>query len=380
VAVTWPSGVSAAGVASGIKVDGSLDVGLLSFDEPLVWAGTFTRNAAAAAPVQWCRAAIGNKVRALVVNSGNANACTGAEGEAAVRATATAAAQALGCSVDEVLIASTGPIGVQLPIELLTASLPGAFASLSGDLDAFSRSIMTTDTRPKIAREAAGDASIVGVAKGAAMLAPNMATMLAFIATDVALDDASLSAALSGAVEQSFNRISVDACESTNDSVFLFSTGKQIVDEERFATALTTVCRSLAEKMVRDAEGGSRLVHVEIEGAADEAHACELARAVVSSALWKAAVHGADPNWGRIASALGSADRDLDLGALEIAIGSEIVFSGGAPFGSLEAAAKEMDPGEFTVRCRVGTGPGTVEFLTCDLSPEYVTLNATGTS
>jgi glutamate N-acetyltransferase/amino-acid N-acetyltransferase len=357
-----------------------LDVGVLSFEEPVAWAGTFTLNAAAAAPVQWCRAALGTKVHALVVNSGNANACTGPAGDAAVDATAAAAAEVLGCAADEVLIASTGPIGVQLPVESLTAALPAAFASLSDDLDAFSRSIMTTDTHPKVAREAAGDAVVVGVAKGAAMLAPNMATMLAFIATDAAVDEARLGTVLSGAVEQSFNRISVDACESTNDSVFLFSTGKESVDEDRFAAAVTSVCRSLAEQMVRDAEGGSRLVHIEIEGATDEAQACDLARAVVSSALWKAAVHGADPNWGRIASALGAADRALDLHSLEIAIGSEIVFSGGAPFGSLEAAAKEMDSGEFTVRCHVGTGPGAVEFLTCDLSPEYVTLNATGTS
>ena len=380
MAVTWPPGIRSAGVATGLKPSGERDLGVIVSERPVAWAGTFTANAAAAAPVRWSRARLGSPVRVVVVNSGNANACTGPDGDAAVEQTAAAAATAFECDPTEVLVASTGPIGIALPIAKVVSGVAEARSALSRDHVDFARAILTTDTVPKVARSASGEASIIGIAKGAAMLAPNMATMLSFVVTDAQVDPGDLQSALDEAVAVSFNRISVDACESTNDSVFLLSTGERAVPAPDFRDSLASVCRELALQMVRDAEGGSRVVRVVIEGAADDAAADRLARAVAASALWRAAVHGADPNWGRVLSALGSSDRTLELGSVEVAIGPEVVFSAGSPFGSLEAAAKAMRADEFTLSCRVGTGTGSGEVLTCDLSPEYVTLNAEGTS
>ena len=377
----WPAGARSAGVAAGIKEGGAPDLGVIAFDEPVTWAGTFTQNAAAAAPVLWCRSHLGTQVRALVVNSGNANACTGSAGEAAVVTSAEAASGHLGCEPDQVLVASTGPIGVPLPVELIVGGLGAAVETLDPGVDAFAGSILTTDTTTKIATARAGDAHVVGVAKGAAMLAPNMATMLAFVVTDADVDAGTLQKVLDVAVDRSFNRISVDACESTNDSVFLFATGTTPVsDVDSLLAATTSVCEELALAMVRDAEGGSKLVRIVVEGASDENAACSLGRAVASSALWRAAVHGADPNWGRVASALGSADRTLDLAATSIAIGDVEVFSKGEPVADISAARAAMEEDEIDLRCVVGSGPGAATFLTSDLSPEYVSLNAEGTT
>jgi glutamate N-acetyltransferase / amino-acid N-acetyltransferase len=376
--VRWPKGFSSAGVSCGIKQQGR-DLGLLACEHPAGWAGTFTMNAAAAAPVMWCRSKLGSPVRAIVVNSGNANACTGVAGRAAVEEEAKVAGAALGASSEDVLVASTGPIGVRLPIDKLVAATPELVRNLTGEVNEFAESILTTDTATKLAVSNLGDASIVGVAKGAAMLAPNMATMLAFIATDANFPE--LQAALQDAVDHSFNRISVDACESTNDSVFLIASGEAgAVDEDKFLTGLRDVCSELAEQIVRDAEGGTRTVRIHVRGAGSDDQAADLARAVAASALWRAAVHGSDPNWGRIASALGATDRSLDPAGLAITIGSEPVFDHGEPAASLERAAKEMEADDITVGCVVGSGPGEAIVLTADLSPEYVELNAVGTS
>ena len=381
VTVTWPSGVQSAGVAAGIKADGALDLGMIVTDSPVTWAGTFTKNAAAAAPVKWCRSRIGDRVRAIVVNSGNANACTGRAGESAVDSVIEAAAAAIGCAPEEVLNASTGPIGVPLATDLLVDAIPHALGSLSKDVDSFGLSILTTDTRPKTTMHDSSGAAIVGVAKGAAMLAPNMATMLAFLVTDAAIEGVELQAMLDAAVATSFDRISVDACESTNDSVFLLATGRAgAVDGDEFASELTAACADLAEQMVRDAEGGSKLVRIRVAGAADEAAAVSLGRAVAASALWRAAVHGADPNWGRVLAALGAADRGLDLNRIGLSIGDETLFVAGAPTGSLDSAAKAMAGDEFTVTCLVGDGPGEAVVLSSDLTPDYVTMNAFGTT
>jgi glutamate N-acetyltransferase / amino-acid N-acetyltransferase len=379
VAVKWPTGISSAGAACGIKSDGS-DLGVIVADVPVTWAGTFTKNAAAAAPVLWSRDRLGSKVRALVVNSGNANACTGTQGSEAVRATAAAAASAIGCEPGEVLVASTGPIGVPLPVTKLVDAIPSAVQGASADTGAFAAAILTTDTHPKVAHATAGGATVVGIAKGAAMIAPNMATMLAFLATDARLDDEDLNAHLRSSVSQSFDRISVDACESTNDSVYLLSTGTVNVEADAFAAALDSVCKDLAEQIVRDAEGGTRLIRIQVEGAASEVEAVSLGKAVAASDLWRAAANGSDPNWGRVASALGSVARDLELGSLEISIGPELVFSKGEPCGSLDVAAKAMDEDEFTLRCVVGEGAGSAEVLSADLSTDYVALNAQGTT
>ncbi len=381
MAVSWPRGVTSSGVPCGIKPTGERDLGLLASEFPAAWAGTFTRNAAAAAPVTWSRGRLGRPVRALVVNSGNANACTGPDGYAAVERTAAAAAEVLGCSVDEVLVSSTGPIGVPLPIERIVSALPTAAAGLSEDTAEFAAAIMTTDTRPKVARRELEGASITGVAKGAAMLAPNMATMLAFIATDAEVAQDVLQESLTHAVGTSFDRICVDACESTNDSVYLLSTGLGApIEPECFYGALTDLCSSLAEQMVLDAEGATKLVRIEVSGTRNAEHGVALGRAVAASCLWRAAVNGEDPNWGRVVSALGAADRSLDLGALDLWIGAQQVFSAGAPVDGMDKAAAEMTSDEISITCVVGRGPACVEVLSADLSADYVALNAGGTT
>lgn len=212
------------------------------------------------------------------------------------------------------------------------------------------------------------------------MLAPNMATMLAFVATDAAVTGDALDEMVTEAVDRSFNRISIDACESTNDSVFVLAGGSIEVEASVFTRALEGVCRRLAEMIVRDAEGGTKFVRIGIVGAVDERSARELGLAVAASALWRAAVHGGDPNWGRVLSALGASHRDLDLGAIEVSIGDEPVFRSGAPAGTRERAAANMAADEIIVTCRVGIGPGEAEILSADLSPQYVLENAFGTS
>lgn len=377
----WPSGFSSAGIGCGIKSDGSLDLGLLSADGPVAWAGTFTQNGAAAAPVHWSRSLLGGPVRAVIVNSGNANACTGAAGETAVRDAAAAAGAALGCPPDQVLVASTGPIGVRLPIERITSAADRLVAGLSPAIDDFATAILTTDTGMKTAVHDEGQASFVGVAKGAAMCAPNMATMLAFVATDADVEPERLQSVLSGAVVKSFNRISIDGCESTNDSVFLFASGRgPSLPDDRLEEAVGSVCAALAYQIARDAEGGGRLMRIQVSGAVDEATAASLGRAVADSVLWRCAVHGADPNWGRILSALGTVDRMLDISNVTVSIGSELVFDRGEPAPSLRNAQKEMSVDELTIECRVGSGSGRAEILSSDTSPEYVLLNAEGTS
>jgi glutamate N-acetyltransferase/amino-acid N-acetyltransferase len=379
VAVNLPQGFRAAGGSCGIKSSGD-DLGLIVADGPSRWAGVFTQNAAAAAPVLWSRGALGRDVRALIVNSGNANACTGPEGEQATRRTALAVANEVDCAPEEVLVASTGPIGVPLPVGSIERAVPALFQTLGEGPDAFAGSILTTDTGPKVTSAEAGAAHVLGIAKGAAMIAPNMATMLAFVLTDADLDAGVMQSVLSVAVKRSFNRISVDACESTNDSVFLISSGRTACTTADFETAVTRVCRDLAEMIVRDAEGASKLVRIDIEGAPDDDSATELGRAVAASDLWRAASGGNDPNWGRILSALGTRDRSLDLSKVSVSIGDELLFASGAPCGDRSAAISAMRQPEFSVHCIVGGGPGASQVLTCDLTPDYVKLNAEGTT
>lgn len=372
-----PDGFRSAAVACGIRKSGRVDLGAVMSDVPVEWCGTFTRNAAAAAPVEWCRSRLGQTVRGVVVNSGNANACTGRAGYEAVDRVLAGAASAFDCAPNELLVASTGPIGVALPVDQITTALPSLATTLGKSTDEFAEAILTTDTKIKRAQAQAGRATITGVAKGSAMLAPNMATMLAFITTDAALPSGS-QGQLSRAVENTFNRISVDECESTNDSVFLLGSGLHEVDEEAFSSALFDVCKSLVEQMARDAEGATRLIRIQVEGAKDDDEAFSFGKAIAGSVLWRAAAHGADANWGRIVSALGSVKHSLDLTQLHVSIGPELVFAKGEPTGSLQAASEAMSADEFTVRCEVGPGRGSAEVLSVDLSPEYVTMNAGG--
>jgi glutamate N-acetyltransferase / amino-acid N-acetyltransferase len=373
----WVEGLASAGVAAGIKPSGDLDLGLLVADHPVAWAGAFTRNAAAAACVNWNRAALGRRMRALVVNSGNANACTGSAGRNTVEATAAAAAAQIGCGVDEILVCSTGPIGVPLDARLIQRALPAAAGSLGPMVADFSRSMLTTDTFPKVSTASSGGASVTGVAKGAAMIAPNMATMLAFIGTDADVPAESLQTAVDWAVDRSFNRLCLDGCESTNDSVLVLATGAgPKLEPDDLRAGLLDVCSQLALKMARDAEGATKVVRVRIEGASTEAYAAELGRAVARSDLWRTAAHGADPNWGRVLAAMGAVDRQLDFERTSVAIGDEVMFAKGEPGGLLAAAAAAMSGDEFTVSVVLDQGDATAEILTADLSEEYVTLNS----
>lgn len=364
-------------MAAGIKPSGALDVGLLVAERPLTWAGAFTRNPAAAECVNWNRAALGRRARALVVNSGNANACTGSAGRNTVEATAAATAGLIGCRVDEVLVCSTGPIGVPLDARLIETALPSAACSLGAEVEDFSRSLLTTDTFPKVSTSSASGASVIGVAKGAAMIAPNMATMLAFLGTDADVSSDDLRAAVDWAVDRSFNRLCVDGCESTNDSVLVLATGNgPKLGPQELRDGLLEVCSDLALKMARDAEGATKLVRVRIEGARSETHAVELGRAVARSDLWRAAAHGADPNWGRVLAAVGAVDRGLVVGTTSVAIDDELLFAKGEPCGLLAVAAAAMSGDEFTVTVTLDQGDAVAEVLTADLSEEYVTLNA----
>jgi glutamate N-acetyltransferase / amino-acid N-acetyltransferase len=377
----WPDGVRSSGTACGIKPGGAHDLGVITFEEPTPWAGVFTLNAAAAAPVMWCREHLGAPVRAVVVNSGNANACTGRFGAKAVATTASAAAAAARCDPNEVLVASTGPIGIELPVTAIENALPGAVASTNAEVEAFAGAITTTDTVIKTSSHPAGAATVVGVAKGAAMIAPNMATMLAFLATDAAADTGLLHATLAPAVGRTFNRISIDACESTNDSVFLFATGTAgRAHPDDLAKAVEAVCADLAEQIVRDSEGSGKFVRIRIAGAPSEESAAAAGRAVAASALWRAAVGGGDPNWGRVISALGASDRSLDVTRISLSIGGVALFVDGEPTGALRDAAETMSAEEITVDCSIGSGPGAAEVLSADLTEEYVRLNAEGTS
>ena len=376
----WPTGVRSAGTCCGIKRDGTSDLGVIVLDAPATWAGVFTKNAAAAPPVRWCRDLLGKRVSGIVVNSGNANAGTGADGEQAVQRIAVGAAHALSCASDDVLVASTGPIGARLPVEKIERHLPRAIAEASADTESLAEAILTTDTRLKRASVHVGRAGIVGVAKGAAMLAPNMATMLAFLATDAALAPNSLQSALETAVDRSFNRICVDACESTNDSVFLVATERsEEVDPELFEKSLTQICCDLARQIVADAEGATKFVRILVGGAASDSDAVALGRAVASSVLWRAAVNGGDPNWGRVLAALGTADRSLTVAEVRIRIGDVIVFDG-QPTAAIADAAQSMGGRDVVIACEVGRGTGSAEVLTTDLSTTYVELNAGGMS
>ncbi|MDQ3751405.1 MAG: bifunctional glutamate N-acetyltransferase/amino-acid acetyltransferase ArgJ [Actinomycetota bacterium] len=377
----WPGGFAGAGVASGIKGDGKLDLGLIVADEDVSWAGAFTANGAAASCVHHCRSLLGRAARTIVVNSGNANACTGQEGNRAVRVVAEEVAREVGCLPQEVLVASTGPIGVPLPTELLVGALPRAMRSLTGEVDPFAASILTTDTGTKTAKADLDGASITGVAKGAGMLAPNMATMLAFIATDARIPLELLQPSFSNVVTRTFNRVVVDGCESTNDSAFLLSSCRgERVDSERWARGLHDVCSDLAQQMARDGEGATRSFKIGVAGAKDEASAVALGRAVASSTLWRAAVNGADPDWGRIVAALGSVDRSLDLAALTISIGDVQLLRKGQPTGLEKDAERVMQAMDFDVTCDVGAGTGSARVLSADMSCDYVRINAHGST
>ena len=385
--MTLPQGFRAAGVAAGLKQSGNPDVGLLVSETPASAAGVFTTNRVQAAPITLTKRLIRRGTsRAIVVNSGNANACTGKAGLGDARAMAKETAAALGLREADVLVASTGVIGVRLQLPPLARGIRAAVDALSPDgLGALARSIMTTDTRPKTAHAEVPGGTLAGVAKGAGMIAPEMATMLCFLATDASVDRGTLGRALARATKGSFNLISVDGCRSTNDCVLLLANGMGdgplLTDEHpdltAFEAGLTEVCRSLARQIVEDGEGATKVVAVTVRGASNEREAREAAARVADSVLLRCALHGADPNWGRVLAALGTTRIPFDPHVVDVWLGGEKLAEGGAPGpGDRDKARAALQEREVEVLVDLARGDAQATVLTNDLSPEYVRINA----
>jgi glutamate N-acetyltransferase/amino-acid N-acetyltransferase len=382
VSVTAPKGFRAAGVTAGIKASGNPDLALVVNDGPeFTAAGVFTRNKVKAAPVLWSQQVVSTgTLRAVVLNSGGANACTGPEGFQTTHATAEKAADVLGCGAVDVGICSTGLIGAQLPRETVLAGVEKAASSLEPTAEAglaAATAIMTTDTVPKEARhvDEAGW-SVGGLTKGAGMIAPSMATMLSVLTTDAVVDAATLEVSLRAAVRVSFDRLDVDGSMSTNDTVLVLASGASGVTPEPAAltAAFTAVCKDLAKQMQADAEGVTKRILVRVTGAASEDDAVTIARTVARDSLVKTALFGSDPNWGRVAAAAGYADADLDPEKLDVTINGALLCRGGVAYGDRSEA--DLSGEDILVEVSLGLGDGTAEILTTDLSHAYVEENS----
>ncbi len=386
------AGVRLACAAAGIRYQGRDDVLLMELAPGSTVAGVFTRNKCPGAPVDWCRAALaGGRARAVVVNAGNANVFTGRAGAAVARTTAQAAAKLAGCKPREVFVASTGVIGEQLPVERLTAALPRLGKALAADAwGAAARAIMTTDTFPKAATRTArigdGTVTINGIAKGSGMIAPDMATMLCFIATDAKIPSAVLQKLLSRGVRTTFNATTVDSDTSTSDTVLLFATGQarhaRVPAEggpmlRDFARALGEVLHDLALAVVRDGEGAQKLVRIDVAGAVSANSAKRIAMAIANSPLVKTAIAGEDANWGRIVMAVGKAGEPADRDRLSVAIGGVwMARNGGVVAGYDETpVVAHMRGREIAIEVELGLGRGRATVWTCDLTHGYIDIN-----
>lgn len=383
-----PKGFTASGVRAGIRKKRP-DLGLIVADDGATAAAVFTQNRFLAAPVVLSKAALkssGGRVKAVVVNAGCANAITGKAGLDAAKRVRTRAAELLRCDENEVFLASTGVIGVVLPDKKVRDFLPDAVSRLStGGIDALSHAILTTDVGPKVAQATftidGKRGRLVGVAKGAGMIHPNMATMLGFVMTDAAVDAATLQKMLKIAIDGSFNSISVDGDTSTNDTVLLLASGKlgnaANADLADFQRALNTICRNLAWMIVRDGEGAIRVMEVEVTGARTDRDAKLAAHAIATSPLVKTALHGGDPNWGRILAAVGRSGARFSLKKISLHAGNIALVINGEP-----AAYREKDAAKVFARERVplridlGGGKASAVVLSCDLGHDYVSLNA----
>ncbi|GEL19844.1 bifunctional glutamate N-acetyltransferase/amino-acid acetyltransferase ArgJ [Pseudonocardia asaccharolytica] len=380
--VVTPKGFRAAGLAAGIKANGNPDLALVVNDGPEYGAaGVFTRNKVKAAPVLWSQQVLTTgRLRAVVLNSGGANACTGPEGFQTAHATAEKAAQLLGCGAIEVAVCSTGLIGAQLPREIVLAGVEKAVAALDASPQAglaAATAIMTTDTVAKQAAhtDAAGWC-IGGLTKGAGMIAPSMATMLAVLTTDAVLDPVLLEPALRAAVRVSFDRLDIDGSMSTNDTVLLLSSGASGVtpQPEVFTAALREVCTDLAGQMQADAEGVTKRIVVRVSGAVSEDEAVTVARTVARDSLVKTAIFGADANWGRIAAAVGYSDATVEPDRLDIAINGVPLCRGGVAAGGRTDA--DLSGPDVLIAIGLGLSDGAAEIRTTDLSLAYVEENS----
>jgi len=386
----WPEGFSSGAVSADIKYSNRNDLMLLSADAPCIAAALFTTNLCCAAPVMLSQDHLvrsASSIRALVCNSGNANAATGEQGMRDARSMAEAAARVLGIKPEEVLVASTGVIGQLLPMEKVLDGIATLPSSLQREsvLDT-ARAIMTTDTFPKFftieVRLSKGSIRLSGLGKGSGMICPNMATMLAFLATDAAIAPSLLQKALLQANRNSFNAITVDGDTSTNDMVAILASGAgpeiaaDSMDYTLFCEALEALMTFLAKLIVIDGEGATKLVEVRVAGAADDRDAELAARTIAQSSLVKTAIHGEDANWGRVVAAAGRSGAHFNQDELELCFNDLVVLKPGfiADF-SEEAAAEIMAKRSYTITLRLGSGPGSARVWTCDLSKEYVDIN-----
>ena len=391
--ITAPRGFLAAGVACGIKKSGNSDLGLIVCPMGAKAAAVFTTNKVVSAAVEVCKRHVKNaEIQAVVVNSGCANTCTGQKGIDNAIKMCAATAEQIEAEPGNVLVASTGIIGVQLPMKKVIAGIHKAAAKLSASAAAgldFATAIMTTDTRPKQAVRrldiSAREVTIAGTIKGAGMIGPNMATTLSFITTDAAISKPLLTAALKRAVGDSLNKLTVDGHQSTNDTCMILASGlagnRPIVSRcpryRRFAKVLAELCDDLARQMAHDAEGATRIFKVVVKGAATKADAARAARAVADYPLVKCAVHGGDPNWGRIICAVGSAGVKLNTGKLSCRLDDVAVFKNGAPRKfDAKKASRVVSQDEHTISVDLGAGGASDFCYGCDLSAEYVKINA----
>jgi glutamate N-acetyltransferase / amino-acid N-acetyltransferase len=391
--VTAPAGFAASGLGCGIKSGGRPDLALLAAERPVSAAAIFTLNQAVAAPVVLSRAQLldsGGLAQAIITNSGCANACTGPQGDVDAQEMVTRTAAALGCASVHVLVASTGVIGVQLPMEALRAGIPAAVAALSPDGGAAAAgAIMTTDPAPKShaveVTTPAGTFRVGGMAKGSGMIEPRMATMLGYLTTDARVAPARLQHALVEACRDTFNAITVDGEPSTNDTVFALASGASGVAIEEdgpmhaaLVAGLRAVAHTLALAIVRGGEGATKLVRITVHDAASDADAWLAARALANSLLVKTAVHGADPNWGRLVAAAGRSGAAFSLAGARVRIGPHVLFEGGRPFDERAPdAAAYLQGSDLEITVGLGAGGGaSATVYTCDLSKEYVRINA----
>ncbi len=395
MSVTYPLGFRAAGVTAGFKPSGLPDLGLLVGDPGTTATALFTTNAMAAAPIEVGRDRLARgRIRAVLVNSGQANAATGPRGIDDALATSAEVASSLGAEPDEVLASSTGVIGEPLHVDRMREAMPGLVGALStGGGDAFARAIMTTDTVHKQATADAGAFRVGGCAKGVGMIAPNLATMLAFVTTDAAVAADDLRALATERLAPKFNALTVDGCTSTNDTVLLLASGAasggDVVVEpgssawEDLVGAIDVVGESLVSQLIADGEGVTHVMIVDVEGAVTDHDARRVAKAVADSPLVKTAVFGGDPNPGRFLQAAGAAGVSLDPSRLDVSIGGVPVAVGGViPPAYFEPASRladeagaAMKEAEIAVRVRLGDGPGSSRAYGCDLSYEYVRIN-----
>ncbi|MCK6571743.1 bifunctional glutamate N-acetyltransferase/amino-acid acetyltransferase ArgJ [Myxococcota bacterium] len=385
------AGFRFAGVEAGIKKRGGPDVAVIVADEVVACAGVFTTNLVVAAPVVQSRAVLAEsaRARAVVVNSGNANACTGETGTGDAAEMAARTATALGCAPRDIQVCSTGVIGAPLPMDKVRAGIDAAMAAARPDgLAAFARAIMTTDTRPKVrfaqATMGGGTVTAAGACKGAGMIHPNMATMLGFVVTDAHVAEADLVPIWRRVCGRTFNAISVDGDTSTNDTALCLASGRASgsplrgADLDALEALLEQVAGELARDIVRDAEGATKLVALTIRGAASEADARLAASTVATSPLVKTAIHGEDPNWGRLVAAAGRSGARLDPARITVRIGDVTIFSENRWHGpeAEKAANAVMKTPEFGITLDLGLGAHAHTVFTCDFSADYVRINA----